>query len=130
VRPWQLLLFSAAVMNGIILAALGFSGHADLLNSVLAGASLPVLISTVLLFWVDVNHVEDVLQLQKINIIGFFLKVVLLGGWAVLLIRSGVLDKVTFIVILLINFLAWHGVEAYYWRLFMAGNGQGKGENC
>jgi len=35
---------------------------------------------------------------------------------------------VTFIVTLVINFLAWHGVEAYYWPLFMARSTQKTGE--
>ena len=128
-KAWQTLLAAAVVLNGLILAAMAFSGHGQLLVSVLAGALLPVVISTGLLLWVGVHHIHDVLQLQKVNIAGFMLKILLLGGWAVWLLTAGTLDKVTFIVILLINFLAWHGVEAYYWRLFMAGNGQEQGEN-
>jgi len=128
-KPWQTLLLLAGAGNGLVLAAMALSGHGDLLLSALAGALLPLVISTGLLLWVDLHRIRDVMQLQKINIIGFMLKVVLLGVWAVWLINAGTLDKVTFIVTLLINFLAWHGIEAYYWRLFMAGNGQVTGEN-
>jgi hypothetical protein len=121
-RPWQVLVLAALVLNGLVLAAFAFTARLDLVTSVLGGAFLPVLISSVLLFWVDHNEIHDPQQLQKMNIIGFFFKVILLGGWAVVLLQANVLDKVTFIVTLLINFLAWHGVEAYYWPLFMARN--------
>ncbi len=127
-RPWQILSISALLLNGLILAGFEFAGKSDHMSSVLAGAMLPVLISGGLLFWVDWQKIHDVLVLQKINIVGFFLKVILLGLWAAILINAGTLDKMTFIVILLINFLAWHGVEAYYWPLFRAGNGQENGE--
>ncbi|MEA3286422.1 MAG: hypothetical protein U9Q77_03475 [Candidatus Marinimicrobia bacterium] len=119
---------AALVLNGVVLAAFAFVGKIHLVNSVLAGALLPVLISGSLLFWADYNKIHDAQQLQKINIIGFLMKVILLGIWAVILINAGTLDKMTFIVTLLINFLAWHGVEAYYWPLFMAGNRHAKGE--
>ncbi len=128
-KPWQIMGLAALLLNGVVLAAFAFTGRLDLVSSVLAGAFLPVLISGSLLFWADHNKINDAQQLQKINIIGFFIKVILLGIWAVILINAGTLDKMTFIVLLLINFLAWHGVEAYYWPLFMAGNGQKNGEN-
>ncbi len=128
-RPWQVLVLAALLLNGVVLVAFAFTARLDLVTSVLAGAFLPVLISSALLFWVDHNKIHDAQQLQKMNIIGFFFKVILIGGWAVVLLQADVLDKVTFIVTLLINFLAWHGVEAYYWPLFMAGNGQKDGEN-
>ena len=128
-RPWKILAIAAALLNGLIIAAFLFTARSDLISSVIAGALLPVIISGALLFWADHNKISDAQQLQKINIIGFFLKVILLGIWAVILINAGTLDKMTFIVLLLINFLAWHGVEAYYWPLFMAGNGHAKGEN-
>jgi len=121
-RPWQVMAFAALILNSIIIAAFAFTDQLDLASSVLAGAFLPILISGSLLFWVEHNKIHDAQQLQKINIIGFFVKVILLGIWIVILIKAGTLDKVTFIVILLINFLAWHGVEAYYWPLFMGGN--------
>ena len=127
-RPWQILGLAALVLNGVVLAAFVFTARFDLITSALVGAILPVMISGGLLFWVDYNKIHDAQELQNINIIGFFLKIVLLGAWAVILIKAGTFDKMTFIVILLINFLAWHGVEAYYWPLFMAGNGQVKGE--
>ncbi len=128
-RPWQVLGLAALLLNGLILAAFVFTARLDLITSVLAGALLPVVISGGLLFWADYNKTFDAQQLQKINIVGFFMKVVLLGIWAAILISAGTLDKMTFIVTLLINFLAWHGVEAYYWSLFMARNGHLKGEN-
>jgi len=128
-KPWQVLGTSALVLNGVVLAALALVARFDLITSVLAGALLPVIISAALLFWADSKSNASAQQLQNINIIGFIIKVVLIGSWAVFLLQTGVLSKVTFIVILLINFLAWHGVEAYYWRLFMAGNGLKQGEN-
>ncbi len=128
-KPWQVMGFAALILNGIIIAAFAFTGQLDLTTSVLAGAFLPVIISGSLLFWAEHNKNYDAHQLQRINIIGFFLKVILIGVWAVILINAGTLDKVTFIVILLINFLAWHGVEAYYWPLFIASNRHADGEN-
>jgi len=128
-KPWQILGVSASLLNGLVIAAFVFTGHADRIAAVIAAALIPVLISFGLLFWVDRQKIHDSHQLQKINIIGFLIKVVLLGLWAVILLNAGALHKMTFIVMLLINFLAWHGVEAYYWPLFMAGNGQENGEN-
>ncbi len=128
-KPWKILGLYALLLNGLVIAAFLFTARADLILSVMAGAFLPVFISGSLLFWADYNKNYDAQQLQKINIIGFFLKVILLGIWAVILINAGTLDKMTFIVTLLINFLAWHGVEAYYWPLFIARNTQAKGEN-
>ncbi|NQV30470.1 MAG: hypothetical protein HQ508_06250 [Candidatus Marinimicrobia bacterium] len=128
-KPWQVLGLAAALLNGLVIFGFIFTGKAELIMSLLAGAILPVLISGILLVWGGGNKKYDAQQLQKINIIGFFFKVILLGLWAVIIINSGTLDKVTFIVILLINFLAWHGVEAYYWPLFMTANAQRKGEN-
>ncbi|MBT3632605.1 MAG: hypothetical protein HN633_11035 [Candidatus Marinimicrobia bacterium] len=120
---------AALVLNSVIIAAFAFTNQFVLIKSALAGAFLPIIISGVILFWVEKNKIHEAQQLQKINIIGFLAKVLLLGLWIVILIKSGTIDNVTFIVILLINFLAWHGVEAYYWPLFMAGNGHAKGEN-
>ncbi len=128
-KPWQVLGVSALVFNGLACAALLFTENADRLSSVLAGALLPVLISGGLLLWAEHSKTSDPKNLQKINIIGFLFKVILLGTWVVILLKAGTLHMVTFIVILLINFLAWHGVEAYYWPLFMARDGQNKGEN-
>ena len=128
-KTWQVLGLAAVLLNGLVIFGFFFTGKSDLITSLLAGAMLPVVISGILLLWGGSNKNYDAQQLQKINIIGFFLKVILLGLWAVILINSGTLDTVTFIVIMLINFLAWHGVEAYYWPLFMTGNAQRKGEN-
>jgi hypothetical protein len=129
VKPWQVMGLAALVLNSVIIAAFAFTNQFVLIKSALAGAFLPIIISGVILFWVEKNKIHEAQQLQKINIIGFLAKVLLLGLWIVILIKSGTIDNVTFIVILLINFLAWHGVEAYYWPLFMAGNGHAKGEN-
>ena len=128
-KPWQVLGLSALVLNGLIVAAFFFAGQGEKINSVFAGALLPILISGALLFWAEHSETNDVKNLQKINIIGFLFKVILLGAWAVILVKAGTLDIMTFIVILVINFLAWHGVEAYYWRLFMLGDAQNTGEN-
>ena len=128
-KAWQILGVSALILNGLALLALLFVGHPELVKSVLAGAIIPVLISGGLLLWAEYSKTNDAQNLQKINIVGFFFKVILLGIWSAILVKAGTLDNVTFIVTLVINFLAWHGVEAYYWPLFMAGNGHAKGEN-
>lgn len=128
-RPWQVLVVAAVVLNGLVVSAFIFAQSFELITPVLAGAILPVFISGGLLYWADTNKNRTAQELQKINIIGFILKIILLGIWAIFHINTGVMDKMTFIVMLLINFLAWHGVEAYYWRLFMLGNGHQKGEN-
>ena len=120
---------AAVLSNGLVIFGFIFTGKTELIMSLIAGAILPILISAILLVWAGGNKKYSAQQLQKINIIGFFFKVILLGVWAVILINSGTLDRVTFIVILLINFLAWHGVEAYYWPLFMASNAHREGEN-
>ncbi len=120
---------AAVLSNGLVIFGFIFTGKTELIMSLIAGAILPILISAILLVWAGGNKKYGAQQLQKINIIGFFFKVILLGVWAVILINSGTLDMVTFVVILLINFLAWHGVEAYYWPLFMASNAQREGEN-
>ena len=128
-RPWQIVGVSAILFNGLISAALLFSQRSELVSSVIAAALIPVLISMGLLFWVENKAIREAAQLQKINIIGFFLKIILLGMWAAILLNAGTLHKMTFVVILLTNFLAWHGVEAYYWPLFMAEDREEKGEN-
>ncbi len=127
-KAWQVLGVSALIFNGLAILTLMFTGHVEKVNSVIAGAIIPVLISGGLLVWAEYSKTKDPQYLQKINIIGFFFKVVLLGLWAAILIKAGTIDNMTFIVTLVINFLAWHGVEAYYWRLFMAGYGQEQGE--
>ena len=119
-KAWQVLGVSALILNGLAILALIFTGRPDLVKSVLAGAIIPILISGGLLLWAEYSKTNDAQNLQKINIIGFFFKVVLMGIWSTILLKAGALDNVTFIVILVINFLAWHGVEAYYWPLFMA----------
>jgi len=128
-KAWQVLGVSALILNGLAILALIFAGHLDKLNSVLAGAIIPVLISGGLLIWAEYSKTNEPKNLQKINILGFFFKVVLLGLWSAILVKAGTLDNVTFIVMLVINFLAWHGVEAYYWPLFMARGAQKTGEN-
>ncbi|MCF7825015.1 MAG: hypothetical protein K9N29_00055 [Candidatus Marinimicrobia bacterium] len=128
-KAWQVLGLFALILNGLAVLALSFAGHFDRLNSVIAGAILPVLISGGLLIWAEYSKTNEPKNLQKINIMGFFFKVVLLGLWSVILVKAGTLDNVTFIVMLVINFLAWHGVEAYYWPLFMARDAQKTGEN-
>ncbi len=127
-RAWQVLGLSALLLNGLVVLALVFTGNMEKVNSVLAGAVIPLLISGGLLVWAEYSKTKDPQYLQKLNIIGFLIKIVLLGAWATLLIKAGNLDNVIFIVMLVINFLAWHGVEAYYWRLFMADTGQKQGE--
>ena len=127
-KAWQVLGVSALIFNGLVLLALVFVGQPDKITSVLAGAIIPILISGALLIWAEYSKTNDPQNLQKINIIGFFFKVILLGVWAAILVKAGTLDNMTFIVILVINFLAWHGVEAYYWRLFMARETQKTGE--
>ncbi len=128
-KAWQVLGLSALILNGLAFILFIFAGHADKLNSVLAGAIIPILISGGLLIWAEYSKTNDPQNLQKINISGFFLKVILLGIWSVFLIQAGTLHTMTFIVMLVINFLAWHGVEAYYWRLFMGVDRQKTGEN-
>ncbi|MBT3253069.1 MAG: hypothetical protein HN995_03195 [Candidatus Marinimicrobia bacterium] len=128
-KAWQILGVSALILNGLALLALLFVGHPELVKSVLAGAIIPVLISGGLLLWAEYSKTNDAQNLQKINIVGFFFKVILLGIWSAILVKAGTLDNVTFIVTLVINFLAWHGVEAYYWPLFMARSAQKTGEN-
>jgi len=128
VRAWQVMGLAALCLNSFILLTLIFAGQSEKVVSVLAGAILPVLISGSLLAWAEYSKTNDPQNLQKINIAGFFFKVILLGVWSAILVKAGNLDNVTFIVILVINFLAWHGVEAYYWRLFMARETQKTGE--
>ncbi len=53
----------------------------------------------------------------------------LIGGWSVLVLTMEHSHKVTFIVFLLVNFLAWHMVEAYHWRLFMNSEESKEGES-
>ena len=127
-RAWQVMGLAALCLNSFILLTLIFAGQSEKVVSVLAGAILPVLISGSLLAWAEYSKTNDPQNLQKINIAGFFFKVILLGVWSAILVKAGNLDNVTFIVILVINFLAWHGVEAYYWRLFMARETQKTGE--
>ncbi len=128
-KAWQILGVSALIFNGLASLALTLVGRVELIKSVLAGAIIPVLISGGLLLWAEYSKTNDAQNLQKINIIGFFFKVILLGVWSAILVKAGTLDNMTFIVTLVINFLAWHGVEAYYWPLFMARSAQKLGEN-
>ena len=128
-KPWQIVIISALILNGLVVAAFLFTGNPERVSSVIAAALVPVVISSGLLYWVERQQTQEPNQLQKINIFGFFLKVILLGLWAAILLNAGTLHKMTFIVLLLINFLAWHGVEAYYWPLFMTRQAQQNGEN-
>ena len=128
-KPWQLILAGSFILNGLVIAALFFAGSKDQISSAVAGALLPTLISSALLFIVEVNDITHHQTLQKLNIIGFFIKILLIAIWVSVLVNSEFIDKMTFIVILLINFLAWHGVEAYYWPLFMAGEREKKGDS-
>ena len=127
-KAWQVVLGAGAGANGLVMAALLLGGQPELITSVIAGALLPILISSALLFYGESREQASPEQLQKVNIIGFLAKVVLLGGWAAALIKSENLHLMTFIVTLIGNFLAWHGVEAYYWQLYMTAR-QDKGEN-
>jgi hypothetical protein len=127
-KAWQWVLVAASVLNGLISAGLFFTGHSQWIQSGLAAAFLPVFISTVMLFVAENVTFSSAQALQSLNIIGFFVKILLIGGWVALLISTSSVQNVIFIVILVINFLVWHGVEAYYWPLFMAGRGK-TGEN-
>ena len=103
-KAWQVLGVSALILNGLALLALIFIGRLELVKSVLAGAIIPVLISGGLLLWAEHSKTNDAQSLQKINIVGFFFKVILLGIWSAILVKAGTLDNVTFIVTLVINF--------------------------
>lgn len=127
-KPWQTVLAVGMILNGLSSAALYFADLTYLIKSLVAGALLPVVISSTLLFWVGSLRLKQHDTLQKINLAGFFIKIILVGIWVSILILSQQVEKVTFIVSLTINFLVWHGVEAYYWPLFWSRSERNTGE--
>ena len=116
-NPALLVLLAGIVMNGLAMLGMWFAGHPEWIMSLLAGAILPVLISCALLYVGSRQKGRDGVYFQKLNIIGFGVKILLIGGWAALLLGSENLHNMTFIVTLLTNFLAWHMTEAYHWPL-------------
>ena len=127
-KPWIWLLVFALVLNGLVCLGLLLAGMGAFIASVVAGAALPVTISVLLLFIAEHMKFTKTHSWQTLNIIGFFGKIILIGAWVALLVSGGRMHNVIFIVTLVINFLVWHGVEAYYWSLYTAKTGS-LGEN-
>jgi len=129
-NPVLLVLVSGIGLNGLVILGFLFSGRGELILSVAAGASLPILLSAVLLYLGKRAIGQTPQYYQNLNIIGFGVKIILIGGWAALLISGGTLHNVTVIVTLLTNFLAWHMTEAYHWPLFVAQRQEKEGESA
>ncbi len=113
------LLLPAVLVNGIVLLGLGLSGHEPWVLTWFWGALLPVLLSSLLLGIAERLVTPRADSLQNLHLVGFFAKVILVGVWLFLFIPRPEIQRVVFTVSLLVNFLAWHVVEAYHWPLFL-----------
>lgn len=116
---WKHLLLPAVAINGLILVILRLSGHGSWLWTWFWGALLPVVVSAVLLAWAERRVAPQAGSLQTIHLVGFFAKVLLVGIWLFIFIPRPDIQRVVFTISLLVNFLAWHVVEAYHWPLFL-----------
>lgn len=114
--------------NTLVILGFWLSGRGVLVPSLLAGALLPILMSASLIYVASRYRGRTPMFFQQLNIIGFGLKIILIGAWAAIMITGPDIDKVTFIVTLLINFLAMHMTEAYHWPLFMGGGESKNGD--
>lgn len=95
--------------------------------AVLAGGSLPIAISVVSLyaFLVVAAKGESQSLHQRLVVINFLVKVVLIGLWMALILRATTLPRVPFVISLLVNFFTWHVYEAYRYQVYLQADSRG-----
>lgn len=114
------ILVPAVVLNGLAMMGLSLTGRLGFAIAVLAGALLPVTISTISLWLFSQKKNLTFRQAQAFMLYSFMAKMLLIGGWVVLMATSENIPLIPFISSLLINFLAWHMSEAYHIRPLLA----------
>lgn len=115
-NPALKILGPAVVLNGLAIVGLFLTNRADWAVAILAGALLPVVISTVSLWLFARKRKLKFKQAQAFMLYSFMAKMILMGLWVVLMVTSENIDLLPFVSSLLINFLAWHLSEAYHIR--------------
>ena len=114
--PWGAVL--AALMLAAAAAMWRLTGGADAL-AVLAGGLLPVAVSVgslrvfVLMFGPG-NF--DPKGYQRFVVTNFLVKLVLMGAWLAGILLTTSLPRGPFVASLLVNFMAWHLLEAYRYQ--------------
>jgi len=114
------ILVPAILLNGLTIVGLVLTERSGFAMAVLAGALLPVTISTISLGLFSQKKNLTFKQAQAFMLYSFMAKMILIGGWVVLMATSENVPLIPFISSLLINFLAWHMSEAYHIRPLLA----------
>lgn len=114
------ILVPAVVLNGLAIIGLSLTDRTTFAIAVLAGALVPVTISTFSLWLFTQKKNLTFKQAQAFMLYSFMAKMLLIGGWVVLMATSENIPLIPFIASLLINFLAWHMSEAYHIRPLLA----------
>ncbi len=82
--------------------------------AVLTGGTLPIIISagSLLVFFARKYPPDSQKRYQHFVLTNFLVKVVFIGVWTTLILRTTALPQGPFVVSLLANFFAWHVFEA------------------
>lgn len=115
-NPAMKILVPAAILNGLAIVGLFITNRGDWALATLAGALLPIVISTVSLWLFSRQQKLTFKKAQAFMLYSFMAKIILIGLWVVLMVTSENIEQLPFISSLLINFLAWHLSEAYHIR--------------
>lgn len=117
-RPVALGTMLAALLLAATAAMWLLTGGAGAL-AVLAGGSLPLAVSVgsllVFLFMLRPGHI-DRKGYQRFVGTNFLVKLVLMGAWLAVILLNTSLPRGPFVVSLLVNFMAWHLLEAYRYQ--------------
>lgn len=82
-----------------------------------AGGLVPAVVSWVsLALLLDGSRPLSAQTHQRDMLINFFAKVLLIGGWTVAVVLATTLPRTVFVASLLINFMAWHLLEAWAYQ--------------
>ena len=119
-NPALKILVPAVVLNGLTIIGLSITDRSHWAVAILAGALVPVVISTVSLWLFTQKRNLTFKQAQSFMLYSFMAKMILIGLWVVLIVSGPNIEVIPFISSLLINFLAWHMSEAYHIRPLLA----------
>ena len=86
--------------------------------AVLAGGILPMAISlaSLLIFFAFQQEQKARWKHERFVLVNFLAKVVLIGLWTTAIFLGTSLPRAPFVISLLVNFMAWHGYEAYRYQ--------------
>lgn len=94
-------------------------GNQDVGLAVLAGGALPMAISgmSILLFkfLVKTGNLDHLST--KFLVGNFVTKMITIGLWMVIILKTTDLPVPIFILALVVSFIAWHGYEAYHYQV-------------